>query len=360
MLAALGTARVRGAVSHARHLREMRRRRPHPVRFDPHHTGQPTVYYLCPDDDTPRGGIRNIYRHVDVLTTVGIPAAVVHGRAGFRCTWFANSTRVVTAQATVLGPADILVVPEYNMPMIGEVPAPVRKVIFNQNAYQTFQHIPLTEAGEAPYVDTPNLRAILTVSRDNAELLSYTFPGLPVGLARLVIDGDVFHPLPAQAPRDRRIAYLPRRRSEEQHELLHILRSRGTLAGWTLQPIDGRTEQETAAAMRECPLFLSFSEREGFGLPPAEAMASGAYVIGYTGLAGRDYFDPADCTPVGESDLLAFARAVDDVVERYEKDPEPVHEAGRRASQRVLSTYTVEGLAEDLRGFYQSLAQEQP
>lgn len=334
----------------------MLRRRPHPVGFDPGRRTPPTVYYLSPDDDTPRGGIRNIYRHVDVLNAIGIPAAVVHGRMGFRCTWFGNETRVVYASTTVLGPSDILVVPEYNAPMLGSVPAPIRKVIFNQNAYQTFQHIPFTgSAPGAPYTGTQNLLAILSVSRDNADLLRYTFPDIMVGVARPVVDGSLFHPPATTQPRQRRIGFMPRRRSTEQQELLHILRSRGVLTDWTLNPIDGLSEADTAAALRACPLFLSFSEREGFGLPPAEAMACGAYVVGFTGLGGRDFFDPAYCTPVTESDLLAFAVGVEEAIRRYEQDPDAVLSAGRQASQRVLSTYDTAGLSTDLDTFYKQL-----
>ena len=55
----------------------------------------PTVYFCAPDWNVPAGGIRVFYRHVDILNEAGIPAAVLHRRAGFRCTWFENHTRVV-------------------------------------------------------------------------------------------------------------------------------------------------------------------------------------------------------------------------------------------------------------------------
>jgi glycosyltransferase involved in cell wall biosynthesis len=148
---------------------------------------------------------------------------------------------------------------------------------------------------------------------------------------------------------------MPRRRHAEREQLLHIMRSRGILDGWELVPIDGRTEDETAELMRSCAIFLSFSEREGFGLPPAEAMASGCYVVGYTGNGGRDYFDPAYCSPVPECDLLAYAMAVEEAIRRFESDPESLAKTGRLASERILGQYHEAGLKADLTTLYGQL-----
>jgi len=321
------------------------------------HSGQntpPAVYYLAPHPTTPRGGVRNIYRHVDQLDAIGIPAAVVHAKRGFRATWFANETRVLHSAEVTLGPRDVLVIPECYGPGLHRLPPEVRVVIFNQGVYHTFDRIPFDSTGPgAPYAAVRSLVAILTVSHDSAELLRYAFPELPVQLARNVVDGTVFHPgtdLPG-----RRIAYLTHRRAHEREQLLHVLRARGALDRWELVPIAGRTERETAMMMRGSAVFLSFSEREGFGLPPAEAMASGCHVIGYTGMGGRDFFDPVYCTPVPDSDLLGFARAIEVAGAAYDADPTAFAKSGQAASEHILSTYSAERLREELSTFYSGL-----
>jgi len=53
-----------------------------------------TIYYGCPDKDYPVGGVRVIYRHVDLLNRNGFDAFVLHHYFPFRCTWFENATRV--------------------------------------------------------------------------------------------------------------------------------------------------------------------------------------------------------------------------------------------------------------------------
>ncbi|WP_146163966.1 glycosyltransferase family 4 protein [Pseudosporangium ferrugineum] len=333
---------------------EMRRRQPPSLRTAPARGERPVVYYLTPDLDLPVGGIRVIYRHVDALNALGLRARVLHGNRGFRSTWFAHDTAVTYASDVALTADDVLVVPEWYGPTLDRLPATVPLVVFNQRAYDTFDFVPYPGTGPgAPYAGFPNLRALLTVSRDNAELLAYAFPDLPVHRVRNVVDAEMFRPGP-EVPA-RRICFTTTRRERERDQLLHILRSRGVLDGWDVVAISGRSEAEVAAIMRDSAVFLSFSDREGFGLPPAEAMASGSYVVGYPGLAGREFFDPAYCAPVDENDLLGFARAVETACGAYDADPVGFAKAGRLASERVLSEYAPERLDEDLLAFYRPL-----
>jgi len=333
---------------------EIRRRQLPRFAVTPTPGDPPAVYYLAPDNDRPSGGVRVIYRHVDLLNELGIRAFVMHDADGFQCTWFANRTPVVAASTAILGPTDILVVPEWYGPGLATMPAGPRVVIFNQRAYDTFDHIPYEQtAPGAPYVGLPGLTALLAVSDDNVDLLRYAFPTIPVRLTRNVVDAEVF--APGRWPRDRRIAYLGHRRASERDQLLHILRSRDTLRDWEVTLIAGRTEQQTAEIMRRSAIFLSFSEREGFGLPPAEAMSCGAYVVGYQGLAGREFFDEGYCTPVPDGDLLAFAQAVEDACATYDTDPESLAKRAAAASEAVRARYTVGGLSDDLTAFYQPL-----
>ncbi|GAB7047262.1 glycosyltransferase [Catenuloplanes indicus] len=313
----------------------------------------PTVYYLTPDNPRPSGGLRQIYRHVDLLNASGTPAAVLHHERGFRCDWFPHRTRVESAADTVLTPDDLLVVAEWYGPALGRLPAELRKVIFNQNAYRTFDQQPFesTPAG-APLADVANVLALLAVSEDNEEFLRYAFPHLPVGRARVVVDTELFFPGDRDEIPPRRLAYLPRRRRADAEQVLHLLRARGALTGWELVPIDGAPEARVAELLRGCPVFLSFSEREGFGLPPAEAMASGAYVVGFTGLAGREFFDEMFSVPVPEDDVLAFAKRAEQALQTYEQDPAGVRAMGRLAYHHIRDRYSLDGLRDDLAAFY--------
>jgi hypothetical protein len=84
-------------------------------------------------------------------------------------------------------------------------------------------------------------------------------------------------------------------------------------------------------------------------------MASGCYVVGYPGLAGREFFDSAYSVPVAEDDQLGFAQAVEAACAAYEADPQAIAKLGQAASERILGHYTDAGLRDDLIPFYATI-----
>jgi hypothetical protein len=93
------------------------------------------VLVLCPDYPAPSGGVRKLYRHVDVLNCNGIASLLVHTEPGFRCLWFAHDTAIAYRGDLRLTPDDVLVVPEVFGPGLAALAPGIRKVVFNQNAY---------------------------------------------------------------------------------------------------------------------------------------------------------------------------------------------------------------------------------
>lgn len=339
-----------------RHLEAQRQRRDLKWRQLPRltvhpSTGGPSVYYLAPAEKSPSGGVKVIYRHVDELNALGIPAAVVHVQDGFRCEWFENETRVVSAKNLNLEKNDVLVLPECYAAGFHGIPAGIRVVVFNQGPHHTFDRIPLDPRFPgAPYAGVEGLKGILTVSRDGADLLQALVPRVRVSIARNVIDETVFHPNPGSfAPR---ISYVPSRRAAELQQLLHLLNATPEISSgsWHLQALEGLSEAGMAGALRDSAIFLSLSDRDGFGLPPAEAMACGSYVVGYPGGGGREFFDPTYCSPAHSTTevFLALTEAMrwPDAMRR---------ELGAKASARILGHYTPDGLRADLLAFYGEL-----
>ena len=323
--------------------RDLQSRQPPELRLGSR-TGTPTVYYLAPHFDAPSGGVRLIYRHVDLLNALGIPAAVIHARRNFRCTWFENATRVVSSDEVRLGPDDVLVVPEWYAAGFARLPKDIRLVVFNQGAYHSFDRIAPGEGPPgAPYTTLPSLVAMLCVSQDNRALLELAVPGVPVSVCRPVVDGGLF--FPGDGPARKQIGYVVARRPIEARLLEHVLAAQHV--DWPVVRLRGLAESSVARTMRECAVFVSLSDLDGFGLPPAEAMASGCYVVGYTGGGGEELFDPRWSEPVtsfralAEATLRAVRTPLDELAAR-----------GRLASEHTLSYYAADGLRADLEAAY--------
>jgi glycosyltransferase involved in cell wall biosynthesis len=336
---------ARGLVERISDERALRRRRPPTIRTCAR-GGVPTIYYLCPDYGVPSGGIRAIYRHVDILNHAGRSAAVLHHRDGYACRWFEHSTRTVGAPSVRLSPEDVLVIPEIYGPYLNRLPREPKLVAFNQNAYLTYEHVP---AGRP--LSYGIFAAALTVSSDSAEFLRFAFPGLEVSVVANAIDPDVFYPSPELPAR--RIAMMPRKRPDDAQQILRLLGDR--LRDWEVVRIEDAPEDETAAMLRSAPIFLALGRREGFGLPAAEAMASGCYVIGFSGFGGREIFDQAFSRQVEDGDVLSVAREVANFLHLYERQPGLVREAGARASEHIREQYSLECQRTALLSFYERL-----
>lgn len=312
--------------------------------------GETRVYYLAPSGMTPSGGVRVIYRHVDMLNSMGISAAVLHDRNGFRCGWFENDTRLQQLDSLHFRANDILVVPECYGPGLQFLPDDCRKMIFNQNAHHTFDQIPLNSSTAGhPLAGVHNILSLMTVSEDNAELLEYAFPDVRVEVVRNVVDSKLFHP-GLEGQHRHAIGYVPTRRAHELDQFLHIMRASGALddGQWEFLPVTGMSELQVGEALQTCQLFVSLSEHEGFGLPAAEAMASGCYVVGFAGGGGREFFDPSYCAPV--EDLTGLVRETIAALNRPQTE---LAELGRKASAEILGRYSLDGLRVDLERIYE-------
>lgn len=336
---------MRQLLKRASEERARRRFRPPSIELAPGDREQ-TTYYLCPDHDRPSGGIRAIYRHVDILNEAGRPAAVLHHRDGFSCRWFEHSTRVLGAGSTRLQTHDTLVVPEVYGPYLDLLPTGLRLVAFNQNAYLTFAHLRPRQR-----LSYDRFTAALTVSRDSADHLRFAFPGLEVSVVTNAVDAGVFSPAPEPPPR--RIAMMPRKRPREAQQVLRLLGAR--LDGWEVVSIGSSSEAEVAAALRSSAIFLALGRQEGFGLPAAEAMACGCYVVGFPAFGGREIFDPAFSAPVEDGDVLGAAREVARALHLYETRPEEIRAAGARAREHVEDAYSPQRQRSELIGFYERL-----
>jgi glycosyltransferase involved in cell wall biosynthesis len=94
-------------------------------------------------------------------------------------------------------------------------------------------------------------------------------------------------------------------------------------------------ELEVANILKRCMFFLSFSELEGCHLPPAEAMSSGCYVIGFTGNGANEYMLPEFCDVINKDDINTYIKQVKARIKEAKLNMTPLIEKGKRASSFI-------------------------
>jgi glycosyltransferase involved in cell wall biosynthesis len=336
--------RLRGALNE-------RRRRRIAFRETDRRSEVPTVYFLAPDYDLPSGGTLVIYRHVDLLNSTGINAFAVHQTPNFSYTWFSNDTQVTSLDAVTLGPDDLLVVSELDIDLVSRLSSNIRYVIFNQNSHLTWNR-PVADMAKY-YCSGQNLAGVVTVSAHNRTMLRQAFGDIEIRRVHLGIDPALFHP--KGADRGNRISYMPRRGHDDAKQLFALLGGREVLKDWELVPLDGISHASVAEQLRRTKIFLAFTHQEGFGLPAAEAMACGNYVIGNHGFGGREFFRSDFSAAVENGDIVGFATALTRALRGEQGDPDWCLKRGRAASAFVLKEYSVQRERNDVVRLYASL-----
>jgi glycosyltransferase involved in cell wall biosynthesis len=309
------------------------------------------IYYLCPDSNTPRGGVKVIYEHVDILNGAGFSAYVLHHKKGFRCNWFDNSTAISYQKKSALNETDYIVIPEiYDKYFAGNnrtskkakifwkiYQTPCHKIIFNQHSYHTFKGQSLSQTNFRTIYNDKQIQTVMVVSEDNRRYLKYVFPDMNVFRVHNSIDIGLFK---FQSQKKKQISFIPAKNRDEFVQLFSILKQRNSLRGWELVAIEHKSRREAARIFQDSLLFINLVYQEGFGLPSAEAMASGCAVIGYHGRGGQEFFRPEFCFPVETGNIVEVAKTVEKVLELSESNPKSLHEKVSNAAKFIQANYS--------------------
>ena len=321
------------------------------------------LYFLTPYNKHPTGGIKQIYRQVDHLNELGFTAFVVHPKVGQRCQWFKNKTKILynsrifgsenlsfkkrikykirnffTTTINAIEKNGILVIPEIYGEKIGRFDSSMNFVIFNQNAYYTFNGYKINSKEITyPYVLDKHL-ATIVVSEDSQRYLQCAFPLINIQRITLGIDVKYFS---YSGQKKKQIAFMPRKLREDIVQILNILKVRLKFPDWSFVAIENKSEEEVSKILKESALFLSTNHREGFGLPPVEAMACGCVTIGYRGQAGREYFKNEFSYAIPDGDITKFVEKVEEVMSLFENDHESYVLKSKSASEYICQNYNL-------------------
>jgi hypothetical protein len=254
----------------------------------------------------PVGGIAVQYDMVRSLVRAGYDAALWLPRRLRAGDWRYEEAPMVYGSTLDLTIDDLLVVSEVGIRPGGD-PAPgARKVIYNQNHFNT---LGAWAAPGAPYSDWTPAPAIWTVSREAAAVLRSLTDRDDVRLIQPRTDFSLFAPRGKQPGS---VALMPRKRPQQAELLTRLLLDRFADSGTELdlRIIDGLSREKVAATLATSVTFIALGQREGLGLPVVEALASGCHVIGYSGGGGRELFDAPSAVLIKDDCMTDLAEAV--------------------------------------------------
>ncbi len=174
------------------------------------------------------------------------------------------------------------------------------------------------------YPGWPQATAALAVSDAIHTFLERAcHPGFPLHDVPVQIE-DWFRP----AHKEKRIALMPRRRREDLLGAVQLVRRSGRLGDWEIVLIDGMTQQQVADELGRAAIFLFGAEREGVGLPGAEAMAAGCYVVGFTGDGAKEYMLPEHASVIADSDVVDMCDRTLEAMRWFERGSRDVRRPG--------------------------------
>nr|AIE77283.1 hypothetical protein pBIO2151_02 [uncultured bacterium pBIO2151] len=301
------------------------------------------IIYVSPRTKAPVGGIRTMYRHVARLRHHGFDAYLYHVDQGYRPDWFQEDVAMLYT-ADLRAPNRLRLEPDDHVVFYESASNSIRffsqykgatRHLFCQNHFLMFDALHDLGAANWQALDVERCFASAGIIARAAETC-LGFPTVPV--VPYAIDHVCFRP----EPKSLRIAFMPRKRPDDLEfirrcfsgafpDLAHV--------AWT--EIHNQSEERAAEILRESALFLSLGRREGFGLPPVEAMASGCLVAGFLGIGGREFATDANGLWCEDDDLvgaaLKFGQAVR-WVESQDSAASTMIDAGRRTASR----YTIE------------------
>jgi len=326
------------------------------------------IYFICTDNKEPIGGVKQLYRQVDILNKNGFNAFIVHRKKGFRHKWFKNETKIIynlslyskiekilmkkkltlykslknfirSRNEDSIDKNGILVFPEIYGPRINELNIDIDKVIFNQNCYYTFNNNKIKDLSIKNIYNDESFLASIVVSEDSKKYLQYIFTESATHRIHLGINTNKFSY--DKVSKKKQIAFMPRKLGHDIVQIVSILKIRNNLKNWNFIPIDNKTEDEVAKILNESLIFLSLNHREGFGLPPAEAMASGCIVIGYAGQGGKEYFKTDFSFKIDEGNIIQFVDKIEEVALKLEKEDNEIIKMSQYASDYILNNYNL-------------------
>lgn len=324
--------------------------------------------FVLPDVTDPVGGVNVAIQISNLLNELGFTSSTLNGSSDYTYPYFTNnSTRFYyrklqgikflsnssalykfpniikllalnrnnNSTSLILQRNDIIIIPEFAYPECSNIFRNNRRILLVQDVFGFCQALERERVAGTEFIR--DFQAIVTTSKAARRAVAQF-----AGRDSLIVSQSVTRPgLDPNHPKIRQIAYMPRKRPQEANLIVSNLKLKKSLRGWEFCRIENVSSKKLDAILNESLIFLSFSSREGFGLPPAEAMAAGCVVVGYTGVGGEEYFQIDKGFPIPDGDIVRFSETVEEIVAEYDGNPQRIDKLRNNAADFVSKEYNI-------------------
>ena len=268
------------------------------------------IYILHSEKNNKSGGDKVIYKQSEVinnLNQIGVNSSVLHvENTSMRLDWFEHQVKF-KKDHNFDPNNDLVVIPEIllleHANLLSKIN--VSYAIFVQNGYLIDAY---TQNYDGLALAYKNASLILAISEDAATCITAAYPWTVDKIVRIscFIDANKFK---SSESKENLVTYMPRKLGRHA-SLIKFFLNEKIPKNWKLKGINGLDEVGVISLLGKSKIFLSFSELEGLGLPPAEAALCGNYVIGYTGEGGKEYWKPPIFTEIYSGDIKKFVNEI--------------------------------------------------
>ena len=218
----------------------------------------------------------------------------------FKYSWFKSKIRI-KENFNFNKNKDLVILPEIFAHLADDllIKNKIKYSIFVQNGYcldSTNNEKKLIKAYK-------NAKFILSSSNDTTECIKLRFPKLKTKIIKISYSlelGSINY-----SKKKNIITYLSRKLPQHSNLVISFLKPH-LPKKWYLKNLHNLSYEKYLLEIKRSKIFLSFSNLEGFGLPPAEAALAGNHVIGYTGESGKEYWQKPFFTKINSGEIKDF------------------------------------------------------
>jgi len=249
------------------------------------------------------------------------------------------------------GKDDIIVIPEGFMGLFSvfhnQFKFECKKVLYAQGWSYIVPSMVQSFQGQVPQLDALGVNHVISVSEAVSKYIMdvFKYPKEKISIVQNTIDPNLFNlelgkedvesvsekedgELDIEiktVPKTRKniITFMPRRGVDMQyHRAIMLFKSISKHADWEIKPIQNLSSEDVAKSLKESKIFLHYTDGEGFGLPPLEAIMTGNRIVGNVGLGSVEFFVNW-YVPWDVKDPYAWVVKIDEAIEAWEKSGEP-------------------------------------